>query len=158
MTIELTPVEAPPVEAPPVEAPPVEVEAPEVEAPATPPAEAAPIEPCVETRRGRGRPAGSKNKPKETPIEVVVETPPEPKKKKPRAVKPVPENPPEPEVEAPSAPVRLKKERAPEPIAPERVNPDDLLRQMHADARTRIADSYASRRDQWVNKLSAQYK
>ena len=44
------------------------------------------------------------------------------------------------------------------PVVPERPRPEDLLRQMHLDARQRIGDSFTARRDAWSNQLNAKYK
>jgi hypothetical protein len=141
-------------------------------------------------KRGRGRPAGSPNKPKEelpkkkrvaSPAEPV-EPPPEPAAaseepppsvEEPAVEEPVVEEPP-PAVEEPeqTIPAPKKKKRTvrvaeafpplplvpPIPIVPERPRPEDLLRQMHLDARQRMGDSFTARRDAWTNQLNAKYK
>ena len=134
-------------------------------APATTPVEAEATNP----KRGRGRPAGSPNKPK-----VQGEAPPEPPKKKRVANRPAEEPAPAEEpvpvetpalVEAPAEPTQSPRKKrtarvqppVPIPVVPERPRPEDMLRQMHLDARQRIGDSFTARRDAWSNQLNAKY-
>jgi hypothetical protein len=156
-------------------------------APAAPPVEADTAPP----KRGRGRPAGSTNKPKvqQTPVAAlpepaVSEEPAQPEP--PVEEEPVPPEPPVEEepatIEQPTpieqpvaeepAPKKKRAARLPTllplpipavpipviPPIPERPRPEDLLRQMHLDARQRIGDSFTARRDAWTNQLNAKYK